>query len=273
MDAGWFQANRRMWDERVPIHVRSDFYDVEGFLRGAVTLRSFEVDEVGPVTGKDLLHLQCHFGLDTLSWARLGANVTGLDFSAPAIDAARRIADETGLTATFVVGNVYDAPEILGRRFDVVYTGLGALCWLPDIDHWAGVIAALVEPGGLAYIAEFHPITEIFADDDLSVVHPYFQGPEPTAWDEPGTYVEADLDTQHNVSYEWTHPIGAVIDALLRRGLVLEHFREHDHTLFRRWPFLVKHGRDTYRLPDGVPSLPLMYSVRFRCPGGRSTPA
>lgn len=261
----WFEANRRMWDERVPIHLSGSFYDVASFKAGRTALRPFEVAEVGDVAGKTLVHLQCHFGLDTLSWARLGARVTGLDFSEAAIAAARTLAAEIGAAdATFVCGNVYDAPEILGRQFDIVYTGLGALCWLPDIERWADVVAALTRPGGTAYVAEFHPITDIFADHDFSIVRPYFQGPESAVWNEPGSYADFGAATVHNLSYEWTHPVSEVIDALVRRGLILELFCEHDHTLFPRWPFLILEGRDTYRLPEGMPSLPLMYSVRFR---------
>lgn len=262
----WFDANRRMWDERVPIHVAGPFYDVESFRRGRMSLQPFELEDVGDVAGRDLVHLQCHFGLDTLSWARLGARVTGLDFSAPAVAAARQLAADLGLDATFVEGNVYDAPALLGRAYDIVYTGLGALCWLPDIERWADVIAALVAPGGIAYIAEFHPLTDILADHDLTIVRPYFQGPEPTVWDESGTYADLGATTRHNRSYEWTHPVSRVIDGLIRRGLVLERFREHDYTLFPRWPFLRREGHDTYRLPADMPSLPLMYSARFRRP-------
>lgn len=262
----WFEANRRMWDERVPIHVDGAFYDVDGFRRGRMALQPFEIEDVGDVAGRDLVHLQCHFGLDTLSWARLGARVTGLDFSAPAVAAARRLADELDIRATFVEGNVYDAPALLGRAFDVVYTGLGALCWLPDIERWADVVSALVAPGGIAYVAEFHPLTDMLADHDLTIVRPYFQGAEPTVWDEPGTYADLGAATANNRSYEWTHPVSRVIDGLVRRGLTLERFREHDYTLFPRWPFLRREGRDTYRLPEGMPSLPLMYSARFRRP-------
>jgi len=263
----WFDANRRMWDERVPIHLGSGFYDVAAFKAGGLTLRPFEVAEVGDVAGKSLVHLQCHFGLDTLSWARLGARVTGLDFSEPAVAAARALATEAGLhDAAFVQGNVYDAPAVLGRRFDVVYTGLGALCWLPDLERWADAIVALALPGGIVYVAEFHPFTDVFADHDLSIVCPYFQGPEPAVWDDPGTYADPGKATEHNLRYEWTHPVSEVIDALARRGLVLRRFREHDHTLFARWPFLTREGADVYRLPEGMPSLPLMYSVRFEMP-------
>lgn len=265
-DPDWREANRRHWDERVPIHVAGDFYDVASFRAGGVVLRPFELEDVGDVAGRDLVHLQCHFGLDTLSWARLGASVTGLDFSAPAIQAARELAAEIGVEARFEVGDVYDAPGILGRTYDIVYTGLGALVWLPDLARWADVVAALVRPGGMVYVAEFHPITEVFADEDLVVTRPYFDGGVPAVWEVPGTYASEDTDTRHNLCYEWTHPVSAVIDCLLQRGLTLERFREHDHTLFQRWPFLVRAGRDTYRMPPDKPSLPLMYSVRFRRP-------
>ena len=145
----WREANRASWDERVPIHASGEFYDVAGFRSGQERLRPFEISEVGDVTGKELVHLQCHFGIDTLSWARRGARVVGLDFSAPAIGEARRLAAELGLDADFVRSDVYDAPGSLGGRdFDVVYTGLGAINWLPDIRRWAGVAAALVRPGG-----------------------------------------------------------------------------------------------------------------------------
>jgi 2-polyprenyl-3-methyl-5-hydroxy-6-metoxy-1,4-benzoquinol methylase len=262
----WFDTNRRMWDERVPIHVRGDFYDVDAFRKGGTVLRDFEKEDVGDVRGLELVHLQCHFGLDTLSWARLGATVTGLDFSEPAIEAARELARSIDLDATFVPGNVYDAPGILERTFDVVYTGLGALNWLPDLDRWAEVVHALVRPGGMAYIAEFHPITDVFADEDLSVVRPYFHGETPTEWNDPGTYADPSAPTRHDRTFEWTHPVSVVIQALLDQGLVLERFREHDFTLFARWPWLELTGRDTYRLPEGTPSLPLMYSIRLRRP-------
>lgn len=257
----WLDTNRRMWDERVPIHVGSDFYDVEGFLAGANTLRAFEAVELGDVDGSTLVHPQCHFGLDTLSWARRGARVTGLDFSAPAIDAARDLAAGAGLEAEFVQADVYDAPVALGgRRFDVVYTGLGAINWLPDLAAWARTMAALLAPGGRFYLVEFHPASAIFADDELTVAHPYFHE-APMEWDEPGTYADPSADTVHNRSVEWNHGLGAVVSAVVAAGLRIELLHEHDYTLFQRWPFLVRAQDGTYRLPAGIPSLPLMYSL------------
>jgi len=263
----WRALNRDSWDERVGIHVASDFYDMAGFKEGRIALRPFEIGEVGPVGGLDLVHLQCHFGQDTLSWARLGARVTGLDFSPAAIEAATALAADVGIDADFVAADVYDAVEALGRRqFDVVYTGLGALIWLPDIERWAEVAASLVAPGGFVYLAEFHPITEVFADDSLTVEHDYFTRPGGTRYDVAGTYTDGDVETVHNVSYEWTHPVSAVVTALLDQGLQLELFHEHDHTLWARWPFLEPRDDGTYRPPVGVPRLPLIYSLRARKP-------
>ena len=264
-ESEWFDANRAMWDERVPIHVNSSFYDVESFREHPDRIRRFEAAEVGDVTGKDLVHLQCHFGLDTLSWATRGANVVGVDFSAPAIDAARAVAAELGIAAEFVVANVYDAADALrGRTFDVVYTGIGALNWLPDVRGWAHVVTSLLRPGGFLYLAEFHPITWIFGwGDDLVIESDYFDE-QPRFDDDPGSYVDIDAPTLDNACYEWVHTLGDVVSALIDAGLRIELLHEHDATLFARWPWLEHHGLDDFRFPADRPRLPLMYSVRAR---------
>lgn len=262
----WLELNRLAWDERVPLHVGSAFYDTETFLAGRSSLRAFERDEVGAVDGKTLLHLQCHFGQDTLSWAREGARVTGLDFSEPAVEQARRLATEAGIDAEFVVANVYDAAEAVGgRTFDVVYTGLGALVWLPDIARWAAACSSLVAPGGFLYLAEFHPIIDVFDDDELEVVEPYF-GVEARRWDTPGSYVDHEAATEHNTTWEWTHPISEVVTALIEVGLRLEFLHEHPMTLWQRFPFLERRGDGTFHLPAGQPSLPMLYSLRAAQP-------
>ncbi|MEZ5141076.1 MAG: class I SAM-dependent methyltransferase [Acidimicrobiales bacterium] len=263
----WLRVNRAAWDERVPLHVASAFYDNASFLAGRSSLRGFEADEVGDVEGRTLVHLQCHFGQDTLSWARRGARVTGLDFSVPAIEAARALAGEAGLDAEFVVADVYDAARALGgRRFDVVYTGLGALVWLPDVARWAEVVAELVAPGGVLYLSEFHPIADVFHDERLEVGWPYFR-PEGARWEDAGTYTDPSAPTANNVTWEWTHPIGEVVTAIIEAGLRLELLHEHPFTLWRRWPFLERRDDFTYHLPSDHPSLPLMYSLRARRPG------
>ena len=261
----WRAANRANWDERVPIHTSGVFYDVASFKAGGERLQPFEVSEVGDVTGKDLLHLQCHFGMDTLSWARRGARVEGLDFSAPAVEAARSLASEIGLDATFVRSDVYEAAEALGgRTFDVVYTCRGALNWLPDMGRWAEVVASLLHPGGFLYLAEFHPFTEVFGDESLTVERDYFHSREPDVWDEPGTYADPEAETKNNLTYEWRHPLGEVVSAVIAAGLTVEFLHEYDYTMFPRWPFLEKSGFDTYRPPEGTPKMPLMYSLRAR---------
>ena len=261
----WREANRAHWDERVPIHVGGEFYDVAGFKAGQERLRPFEISEVGDVSGKDLLHLQCHFGIDTLSWARRGTRVVGLDFSLPAIVEARKLAAELALEAEFVHSDVYDARGSLdGRDFDVLCTGLGALSWLPDIRQWSRVVASLIRPGGFLYLSEFHPFSFVFGDDDLTVVDDYFQSEEPYVWDEPGTYADLEAETLHNRTYEWNHTLGGVVSAVVEAGLNLEFLHEQDYTVEPRWLFLQKSGVDTYRLPESMPSLPLMYSLRAR---------
>jgi len=263
------ETNREYWDERVPIHVGSRFYDVDAFRRGADTLRPFEVEEVGEVAGKRLLHLQCHFGLDTLSWARRGASVVGLDFSAPAVEAANGLARESDLDGRFVASDVYAAAEALdGERFEIVYTGLGALNWLPDVEAWARVVASLLVEGGFLYLAEFHPITWALGDEQMAFERDYFHSVEGERFEESGTYAELDAETDHNVTREWNHTLADVIGAVLAAGLRLESFDEHDFTLFPRWAHLQREGGleagEIYRQPPGSPSLPLMYSLRAR---------
>ncbi len=260
----WAATNRALWDERVPIHLGSEFYDLEGFLGGRSSLRPFEPGELGQVKGRTLVHPQCHIGLDTLSWARLGAQVTGLDFSAPAVAAADEIAGRMGLSAEFVQGEVYDAPAALGgRRFDIVYTGVGAILWLPDIERWAETMAALLAPGGRFYMVEFHPFAEVFSEADLTLAESYFdRGPH--LYDEPGTYADLSAETEHNRSVEWRHGLGDVVSALADAGLRIELLHEHDFTVHAHWPFLEQGEDGLYRVRSGTPSVPLMYSLRAR---------
>ena len=267
MNPEHLQANRAMWDERVPIHAGSDLYDVPGFLAGSSRLCDFEFAELGPVAGRSLLHLQCHFGLDTLSWARTGADVTGVDFSEPAIRVARDLAAETGLDARFEVCDVHQAASTLDRSFEIVYTGRGAICWLPDLRAWAAQIVDLLEPGGRFYMPEFHPFTDVFHDDRLEVTETYFDGGRPYRDETPGTYTDPDAETHHNTCFTWTHPVSDVITTLTRAGLTLESFHEHDFTVFPRFTTLQKApDGDVHRFPDGHPRLPLMYSILMRKP-------
>ncbi|RKN05366.1 class I SAM-dependent methyltransferase [Streptomyces radicis] len=268
MNDDWLRRNRENWDDRVPVHAASDFYDLAGFRAGADTLRPFEIDELGDVTGRSLLHLQCHMGQDTLSWARRGARVTGLDFSAPAVETARGLAADIGLAdrARFVVADVHDAAEALGgERFDIVYTGIGALVWLPDVERWARVAASSVAEGGMLYLAEFHPFTEVLGDEGTAVVRDYFFT-EGERFDHPHSYT-GDGELAHTAQVQWHHTLGEIVTALARAGLVIELLNEHDYTLWARFPHLEQTpGRPGYRHPAGRPRVPLMFSIRARRP-------
>ena len=267
MRKDWFEANRNLWNDRVPIHVGSDFYGVDGFKAGGEILHAYELEEVGPLEGLDLVHLQCHFGMDTLACARRGARVTGLDISEAGIAAAQKLAAEIEIPSRFVVANVYDAIEALGETYDVVYTGRGALNWLPDIRRWAKVVHSLLRAGGFLYLNEFHPVTDMMADDSFEIEYDYFGRPEGYRFDEGLTYTETGEQTEHTDSHEWIHPTSAVITALLDVGFRIEVFREHEFSAFGRFPFLEMEAdgiRRIYRMPEGKPRLPFMYSIRAR---------
>ncbi|MGH8907089.1 MAG: class I SAM-dependent methyltransferase [Egibacteraceae bacterium] len=265
----YMEANRRLWERWTPLHVRSRFYDLDGFRQGGVRIPRLEQDEVGDVAGRSLLHLQCHFGIDTLSWARLGATVTGVDFSGEAIEAARSLAAELALPATFVQANVYDLPQVLDGTFDVVYTSQGALPWLPDLRRWAQIAARFVKPGGVCYLFEAHPAAYIF-DDEVSEAllrarYPYFGQPEPFRCETAGSYAVPDAPVT-GVEHTWSHSLGEIVTAVIEAGLRLEFLHEFPFVFFRMLSFLERGGDGWWRLPDGLPSVPLSFSIRAAKP-------
>lgn len=263
MDEEWRDVNRAHWDERVPIHLRSRLYDVAGFKAGRCSLTPAAMRDLAPVAGKRLLHLQCYIGLDTLSWARLGAAATGLDFSAPALAAARSLAQQTGVAARFVEADLYGAPQALGETYDIVYTGIGALMWLPDMPRWAAVVAALLKPGGELYLVEFHP-TEWMLDESnpLAIKDNYFTPPEGLRAVCAGSYADRAAATSADETRQWNHPLGEVVTAVLRAGLSLSELRESEESVLPRWPCLERTESGLYRMPRHLPSLPLMYTLR-----------
>jgi SAM-dependent methyltransferase len=266
----WRALNRANWDDRVPVHLASSFYDLAGFRAGASSLRPFEVSEVGPVAGRRLVHLQCHIGLDTLSWARRGALVSGLDFSAPAISAASSLAASLGLEATFVVSDVYDAVAAFGgQRFDIVYTGIGALVWLPDIPRWARVVANLLAPGGFLYLVEGHPFVQILDESSgsagLVVARDYFDA-APQVEDYPYTYTDGPA-LSHSRQVEFQHGLGEIVTSLVEAGLRIEFLHEHDFEAFGRFGSLQPQEDGTYRFPPGQPRVPMMFSLRASLAG------
>ena len=209
--------------------------------------------------------------MNTLSWARLGAEVTGLDFSPEAVRAARDLAAEAGIDAEFIESDVYDSVEALGgRTFDIVYTSRGVLTWLPDLVRWAEVIAALLNPGGVLYLREGHPFGHVFDDEAagaLSVRYPYFHGPAPDRWDDPGAYAGPTAETTENLTYEWSHTMGSIVTAIAQAGLVVEFLHEFDHLCWQQLSWMAP-GEEpgAWVLPEHRDSVPLMYSIRARKP-------
>ncbi|HEX5369519.1 MAG TPA: class I SAM-dependent methyltransferase [Dehalococcoidia bacterium] len=265
----YIETNRLHWDEAVPIHLASDFYDVASFKRGRTSLLPLERDEVGEVRGKTLLHLQCHFGLDTLSWAREGALVTGVDFSRPAIEAARKLGRELGIEARFIESNIYELPSALDGQFDLVFTSYGVLCWLPDIEAWARVVARYVKPGGSFYIVDGHPLYNMIWDSssagELRLGHSYFGG-EPMPSLEDGTYADRTARLQNNRTYEFDHGLGVIVTSLISAGLEIEFLREHPFSGFEALPGMTKGSDGFYHLPPDVPPIPILFSLRATKP-------
>jgi len=265
------ELNRASWDERAPAHAASRDYAVDQFASDPGHLSEvvrFDLPLLGDIGGLRCVHLQCHIGTDTVSLARLGADMTGLDFSPASLAQARRIARLAGADVRFVEAAVYDAPGALGPElFDLVYTGIGALCWLPDIARWARVVAGLLRPDGRLFIREGHPV--LWALDDprpdglLAVEYPYFEREEPMVFDEGGTYVETDAVFTHNRTHEWNHGLGEIVTALVAAGMDLTGLVEHDSVPWDALPGQMEPvGGGEGRLADRPWRLPHTYTLQ-----------
>ncbi|MCC7353168.1 MAG: class I SAM-dependent methyltransferase [Anaerolineae bacterium] len=256
------KTNLELWNTWTEIHEKSG-YDIEGFRSGKSSLHAIELAELGDVRGKSLLHLQCHFGLDTLSWARMGAIVTSVDFSDKAIALARRLSRELDIPARFVQADIYDLTAVLTGEFDVVFTSYGVLCWLSDLQRWAEIVALYLKPGGIFYIVESHPFSHIFDDATgttaLKIVGPYFASPEAQRWDGEGSYAGPG---PYRVWYEWRHTLGEIITALASAGLKIEYVHEYPYVAWQALPMMVE-GEDHYwRLPGQENAIPFMFSIK-----------
>jgi len=254
--------NRHSWNQRVAYHVASEMYDVEGFKKGASSLKDIELGLLGDVAGKSLLHLQCHFGQDTLSLARMGARVTGVDFSDVAIHKARELAGELGLEASFVCTDLYDFPTHTDERFDIVFTSYGTIGWLPDIDRWAGVVSRHVKPGGMFVLVEFHPVMWMF-DDDFQAIAYRYAASEPIIETVHGTYADRDAPiTSETVS--WNHSLSEVVNALIGHGLRLEGLHEYDYSPYDCFAHGEAVAEGRYRVKHLGDKLPMVYAVVAR---------
>jgi SAM-dependent methyltransferase len=263
------ETNRRNWDERAAIHARDSTgdYMLDRFRAGEDALHAIEAAELGDIAGKRVLHLQCHIGRDTLCLVRRGATVTGLDFSGAALDVARRLSDETGLKADFVEGTVDQAPDLTPGPFDLVFTTWGTICWLPDVKQWANIIASVLAPGGELYFADAHPGFTVLEEVAGKLVPTYdFQTPpdRPLQFSSETTYTGDPTILSHQSTREWIHALSSVLGGLIDAGLTITMFREHEVLPWQGLPSLAPASERMWRLPDGVPRIPLSYSLRAR---------
>jgi SAM-dependent methyltransferase len=274
-DDDYRTLNRATWDERAPAHAASPGYHLAAFRSDPAYLSdvvSFDRPLLGDVAGLRGVHLQCHIGTDTISLARLGARMTGLDFSPAAVAQATALSEELGAGVDFVEADVYDAAEVLPQgEFDLVFTGVGALCWLPSVTRWAEVVQKLLRPGGRLFIREGHPV--LWALDDprpdglLAVEYPYFERDEAMVFDEGGTYVETDAVFTHNRTHEWNHGLGEIVTALLDQGLVITTFVEHDSVPWDPFPgFTEELPGGEFRIKDRPWRLPHSYTISAHKP-------
>lgn len=266
------RANLEHWNAWTEVHKDSDFYDVKGFLAGRETLLPIELEELGRHVGEgtSLLHLQCHFGLDTLCWARRGAHATGVDFSDRAITLAKRLAREVRLdeACRFVQSDLYDLPAHLDERFDVVFTSWGVLMWLPDLTRWGRLIASYLRPGGIFYIVDFHPAVLALDDDrtDLVVGYPYLAQSGPLAFESDSSYAAPEVKTEPHMSYEWSHGLGEIVTALTSAGLRLDYLHEFPYCKGLVFAFLEKGDDGWLRARGHENDFPLSFSIRAGAP-------
>lgn len=263
----YIAANRRNWDDRAELHAsdRTGSYRIEKVLSGGSSLHQIETSEIGDLSGKDIVHLQCHIGLDTISLKHLGAkSVTGLDFSPKAIAAAREFAARAGTEIRFVEASVYDAPAALGATYDMVYVTWGAINWLDDIFRWAKVVAALLRPGSWLYLLEGHPqMNQLEARGGKLEFEFGWRTPmeRPLVFDETQTYTGDTRPISHTRNYEWIHPLSDIVNALISAGLTIDFLNEHEIVVWRAFPFVVEKSEGHFGLPDGIPKIPLSFSI------------
>lgn len=258
----YFAANQALWDQNTGVHLETPMYDMAGFREGRCSLNDIERQALGDIHGKSLLHLQCHFGQDTLSWARLGAKATGVDFSPEAIKVARALNDELKLDATFVQSNIYALPEKLEGSYDVVFTSYGVLSWLPDLEAWASLIRRYLKPGGTFYIVEFHPSLLTYEFGDGSIAYPYFDTGHPLEEEMTGSYADRNADIRGK-AYFWFHALHEILGPLLRAGLVLEDFQEFDYSPYNCFPNMHERAPREYVYGDFNVALPHLFSLKM----------
>jgi SAM-dependent methyltransferase len=257
--ADYIEKNRKSWNQRTDIHVKSEFYDLDGFIKGKSSLNDIELKMLGDISGKSILHLQCHFGQDTISLGRMGADVTGIDLSDNAINKANELAAQTGVNARFICSDVYELDKHLDEQFDIVFTSYGTIGWLPDLDKWAGIVSKFLKPGGRFIFVEFHPVVWMFDDNFEKIGYNYFNTAA-IIETEQGTYADKKAD----VSLEyvcWNHSLAEVMNSLIGKGLEINQFNEYDHSPYNIFVNSIEVAPGKFRVKQYDNKVPLVYSI------------
>lgn len=262
----YFEANLKRWNELVDVNAKSKSYDLEGFKFGNSSLRPVEIEELGDVEGKTFLHMQCHFGMDTLSWARKGARVTGIDFSDKAIELAKSLSSELNIPAKFIQSNIYDIPNVINAKYDIVYTSYGVLCWLPDLYKWAEVIEYSLKPGGIFYVIDNHPFGNIIDEnrEPFQVGYDYFREGEPYNFNDTESYADPEAVLNNTSNFQWFHTISDILNSLLKANLEIEYLHEFPEMYFQMHPDLKKHDDGLWRFQTLKYSVPMIFSVKAK---------
>ncbi|MEO7264969.1 MAG: class I SAM-dependent methyltransferase [Ferruginibacter sp.] len=256
----YLQKNKDAWNKKTALHLQSAFYDQPGFLKGRSSLNKIELDLLGDVKGKTILHLQCHFGQDSISLARLGAQVTGVDFSDAAIATASLTALQTGVEAKFICSDIYDLSSVLNGQFDIVFTSYGTIGWLPDMDKWAAVVGHFLKPGGVFVFVEFHPVVWMFDNDFKKISYDYFKA-DPIIEIENGTYAdkEATITTE---TVSWNHSISEVVKSLLSQNLRIMAIDEYDYSPYSCFNNVIEQEPGKFRIAHLENKIPMVYAIK-----------
>jgi 2-polyprenyl-3-methyl-5-hydroxy-6-metoxy-1,4-benzoquinol methylase len=258
----YFELNRKTWNAKTPVHLESDFYNVKDFKAGKITsLNDIELSELGDVNGKSLLHLQCHFGMDTISWAKLGAKVTGVDLSDEGIKQAKTLVKEMNIPADFVCSNVYDAKDVIKDKFDIVFTSYGVIGWLPDVNKWAETVSYFLKPGGTFYIAEFHPVMFLLDEKSTNIKYEYFHCECPTIEEVSGTYANREAQMQTKICW-WIHSFSDIINALIKNGLDIEFIHEFDYSPYNIFPTMHETSKGKWQVKGLERKVPMIFSIK-----------
>lgn len=257
----YIKLNKANWNSRVPVHLNSNFYDVNEFLSSGNSLNDIELGLLGNIEGKTILHLQCHFGMDSISLARLGAKVTGVDFSENAIKAARDLAMKMEADAEFICCDVYSLPELLDRPFDIVFTSYGVVGWLPDLDKWAYIISKYLNPGGCFVMVEFHPVIWMFDNDFTGIAYHYLKS-DPIVETDENTYADAEATLEHETSVTWNHGLGEVINSLIHYGLQLQSLDEYNYSPYNCFAHAQETMPGRFTIKHLGDKIPMVYSIR-----------